>query len=111
MKLAAAGDGKNAGPVRLLDAKGDVALQLAHESFPQLATGDVFALAAGEGAIVDAKGHAHRRLFDRDRGQRPGVLRIGQRIPDAYGRDAGNGDDVARPHGPLVYALQVLKGI
>jgi hypothetical protein len=75
-----------------------------------LAAGQVLALAAGEGAVVDAEGHAHGRLFDQDGRQRPGIVRIGQGIADAHVGDAGHGDDGAGLDLGLGDALQVVEG-
>jgi hypothetical protein len=98
-------------PLHLLDAQGDVALQFAHQPFAQLAAGDVLALAPGEGAVVDAEDHAHRRLFDLDRRQGDGVERVGQGVADAHAGDAGHGHDRPGTDLGLLLPLQVAEGI
>ena len=93
------------------DAQGHVALQLLHQARPNLAAGQVFAFPAGKRAVVDAKGHAHRRLFDRNRWQRAGVRRIGQRVTDSHIGNAGDRHDVAGLNFVFFLSLQVAEAI
>ena len=53
------------------------------------------ALPPGKGRGVDAKGHAHGRLFHLDGRQRDRVLRVGQGLADGNPLQPGQGDDLA----------------
>jgi len=66
MELAAAAHGPGVGAVGLLDAQRDVALELLLEALLDLTAGDVLAVLAGEGRVVDEEVDADGRLLDGD---------------------------------------------
>ena len=111
VELAAPGDEELAGELGLLHAQADVALQFGHQARAQLAAGEVLAVAAGEGAVVDAKGHAHGRLFHGNRRQGARVVGIGKRVADAHIFDAGDGDDAAGLYHVHFLALEVAEDV
>ena len=96
LELAAALDFPPVGPLGGKDAKGNVADELAAQARLDVGRGHLVALATGERGCVGSERHRERGLVDRDHGQRPRVVRVGQRFADRHLRDAGNGDDLAR---------------
>ena len=77
MQLTAPRDDKFARLFGFFHAHGDVAFQLAQQSFPNLAAGDKFAFFTGKRAVVYAEGHAYGGFFYLDGGQRTWIVRIG----------------------------------
>ena len=67
LQLAAAGDLEGIGRIGRFDADRNVAQHFLLKAFLDFARGDVFAIVAGEGGIVDAEGHGDRRFVDLDR--------------------------------------------
>ena len=110
VQLAATRYDPLAGNVGVRHPQGHVLLQFADQTVADLAVGDVLALAPGEGAGVDRKGHAHRRLFDLDRRQGSRVVDVGDGVPDADALDAGDGDDAAGVDHLPGLALEVAEG-
>ena len=93
----------------LLHAQGEVLLQLAGESFADVARGAEFSFLAEERRVVDGEEHRHRRLVDRDGGQGFGSLGIGDGVADFEVRQADDGADVAARHllrGTVSHALE-----
>ncbi len=64
------------------DLEGDVALGLAQQALADHPALDLVALAAGEGAVVDAEGHGEGGGIDRLGGQRLGYLGRGDGVGD-----------------------------
>ena len=60
-----------------------------------MARGDILALAAEKGRVVDRKQHAHRRLIDRERLERLGIFVIADRVADLEALDADQRADFA----------------
>ena len=85
---AAAGDGEFFGGGARVDAEGDVAFEFLAEAVADLAAGDVLAVAAGEGAVVDAEGHGHCGFVDGDGGQARGAVGAGDGVADFDGVEA-----------------------
>ena len=108
--LASAGYVEGVGALRG-DAQGDVLEQLALEALLEVAGGDVLALTAGEGAVVDLEGHFDRRLGDLDEGQRLDLQRIADCTADRDVRDAGEGDDLTRGGLGDRDAAQAVEGV
>ena len=77
------------------DPQGDVVDQLLLEPLLEVAAGDVFALAPGEGGVVDLEGHAHRGFVDGQRGQGLGLFRGADGIGNLQPFDAAQADDVS----------------
>ena len=80
-----------------LHAQRHVGLQFRLQPVPQLAAGDVLALAAGQRRVVDAEVHGQRRLVDLEHRQRRGIGRVGDGHADADLLDAADQHDVAGP--------------
>ena len=76
-------------------AQGEVLLQLAVEPLLDVARGDVFAVLAEEGRVVDREEHRHRGFVDGDGGQRFGILVVADRVADFEAVDAHDGADLA----------------
>src|SRR6185312_54586 len=110
VQLAATGDAQDIRLVSVLDAQGDVALQLALQPLAQLAAGDILPLAAGVGRGVDLKVHRQGRLVDADRRQARGRERVAHRQADVHILDAGDRHDV--PGKGLLHrgSLQAVEG-
>ena len=94
MEQSAAGDFEGVLDGGFLELEGDVAFQFLEKAFAEVSAGDVFALLADEGGIVDAEHHGERRRFDFGGDQRLGVDRIADGIGDVDGLQADQGDDV-----------------
>ena len=100
LQLAAALDLPCVGPALPLGvqhAQGDVADELGVEAALEQPGGQLAAVLAGERRGVDADRDRQRRLVDGDDRQRARVVGVGQRLADRDVRDAGHGDDLARP--------------
>ena len=93
MQFAAAAHLECVGAVGFVHAQGHVGLKLAHETGAQVAAGDVFALAARKGAVVDREGHGDGRLGDAHKGQGLHLLGRAHGIADA--------DILDTAHGPM----------
>ena len=93
------------------DVQGHVLQQLTLQAVAQVAGGDVFALAAREGAVVDGEGHFDRGIGDLHKGQRLHGQRIADRPADRDVGDAGEGDDLARAGLLDGAAAQTVKGV
>ena len=111
VQLTTTGDDKFTGQRGLFHAHRDVVLQLRHQASAQLATGEVGAITASKGAVVDTKGHAHCRLFHLDRRQRARVGGRSQCVTDAHVGDTGDGDDIAGVDLILLLPLQVAEAV
>src|SRR5205085_1315741 len=79
----------------LLDLQGDVGLQLLHQPLAEVAAGDVLALAAGEGRVVDAEHHGQRRRLDVGGLERLGVEEVADAVGDVDRVEADQRDDVS----------------
>ena len=91
----APGDAELLRVVALLHPQGHVVDQLPLQAFLELAGGQVFAAAPGEGGAVDLEGHAHRGLVHRQWRQGLRVVRVAEGIGDVGRLDPRDGDDVA----------------
>ena len=69
--------------------------QLAVQAVADLAAGDELALAACEGAVVDAEGHLHGGVVDLHKGQGLHVGGVAQGVADGHIGDAAECDDIA----------------
>ena len=94
--LAAAAHLERLGGVGILYLQRDVAQQFAVQPVAQVAGGDELALFAGEGAVVDGKGHLHRRLADLDEGHRLHAVGGADGVADVDAFQPRKADDVAR---------------
>ena len=110
MQLAPARDFKHAVFGRFPHAQGHVALQLFLQAVPDLAAGDVFALAPGQRAGVDAKVHGQRRLVNLEHGQRLRAGRVGDGGANVDVFNAVDEHDVARVGLFHLHAVQPLEG-
>ena len=95
LQLAAALHLPGVAAVGVHHADRDVAHQLPLEPVLHHARGQPRARLAGQRRVVDPDRHAQRRLVDRDHGQRPRVVGVGDRLADRDLGDAGEGDDLA----------------
>ena len=96
MKNASAGNA-NAGMVfRLLDAHGDIALPLAHQTLLQLARANDIAFTTDNRARGRFEHDSHRRLFDGNGLELDRVLTVGDDISDVSILNANDRDDIAR---------------
>jgi hypothetical protein len=95
LQLATTGDAQRVGRVGVLDANADVAPLLLRESLPQLARGDVGALAPRPRRGVGGEDHRDRRFIDANGGEGARVLAVGDGVADVDFLDAGHGHDVA----------------
>ena len=82
---ATAVDEEGVGRAGLLDAHGQVLLQLGEEAVAQVAAGDILALLAEEGRGVDSEEHTHGRLIDLDGRQRLGGIGIADGVANLKG--------------------------
>ena len=91
--------------------EGDVGAQLLFEALADLAAGDVFAFAAGKGAVVDAEGHVQRGLVDADglEGFRASRRRRG--VADIDRLKADDGADVAGGDGVDLLAAEAFERV
>ncbi len=106
MQLAASLDAEHVGLVRVLDAQGDVALQLPLQALAELTAGDELAFAPGERGGVHLEVHRNRRLVDPNRRQAFRRLRVAHGETNVDVLDAGHGDDVA---GERLFDRRTLK--
>ena len=97
MKLASARYLEGVSAVGFLDAQGDVGFDLLEQSVAQVAGGDVLALLAREGRIVDDEVHSDGRLVDLDEGQRLHTVTGTDGLADVDVLNAADADDVAEP--------------
>ena len=95
MQLATAADQEPLRRAGVFDMKAQVGVELLVEPGAQLARGRELAFATGERRRVDAEGHPHRRLVDRDPGQRVWGLGVGQRVTDGHFVKTSQENDVA----------------
>ena len=85
--------------------------QLAVQPLAEVAAGEVLAFAAGKGRGVDAEGHLQRRLVDLQPRQRPGMIRVADRVADLDLLQADDGDDVAGVGLVDLSAAEVLEDV
>src|SRR5689334_14373 len=78
------------------DAKRDIILQFAIETFFDVARGRVLTFLSGEWRGVDAKGHFHGWLFNLHDGKGFWLIEISDRFTDIQFWNAGEGDNVTR---------------
>ena len=97
------------GAFDLGDAQGHVLQRLAHQTVADLAGGDVLALAAGEGRVVDGEGHLNGGGADLDELQRLHGVRGADGVADGDVADAGHGNDVAGGDGVHGDAVQTVE--
>ena len=109
VQLAAAADLEGVGGIGLLDAEGDVCLDLLEESVADVAGGDILALSAREGRVVDDEIHGNGWLVDLDEGQRIGSVDVADGLADIDIGDAGNADEVAHLGFLALDALEALE--
>ena len=95
MQHAAAEDVETVGRGAGSHAQGEVLLQFAVETILDVARGDVFAVLAEEGRVVDREEHRHRGFVDGDGGQRFGILVVADSVADLESLDAHQGADFA----------------
>ena len=95
MQNAAAVDDETVGILAGFDAQGEVAFQLAVETLLDVARGDIFAVFAEEGRVVNGEKHRHCRFVDGDRGQGFGILVVADRISDLESVDTDDCADFA----------------
>ena len=95
LQFAAAGNVERILAFGFFDLQRDVAFGFLEEAVADDARGDLVALGACIGAVVDDEGHGDRRRVDRLRDQRFGDLRIAEGIGNRALGQAGDGDDVA----------------
>ena len=92
---AAAEDVERVGRGARGHAQGEILLQFAVEALLDVARGDVFAVLAEEGRVVDREEHRHRGFVDGDGGQRFGILVVADRVADLESLDAHDGADLS----------------
>ena len=109
MQLASARHLEGIGGVGLFHAHGDVGLHLFEEAVAQVARGNILALAARKGRIVDNKVHRHGRLVDLDERQGVDMLGVADGLADIDVGDAGQADEVAHLGGRAFHALEPLE--
>ena len=109
VQLAAPVHPEGVGALRLLHAQADVGQCLLLQTRAQVAGGDIGALGAGEGAVVDAEGHGDGGLVDLHEGQRLGHGRRADGVADQQVREAGHGHDVAHLGALGVHPLQSVE--
>ena len=107
----AAGDAQRVGGAGVFDAQGDVGLKLAVEAVADVAAGDVLAVLAGEGGIVDGEDHVEGGLVDVDEGQGFGAFEVGDGVADVHVFDADDGADVAGFGAGGSFAAEALEEI
>ena len=96
MQLAATGHLELVGAVTRLHPQRHIVDQLPLQALLDVARGDVLALAAGEGGVVDLEGHADSGLVNRQGGHGLHQRGIAQGVGNIQALDAGNADDIAR---------------
>ena len=112
MHLAAAHDPERVGGGGVLYLQGHVLEQLAVEPVADLAAGDVLALTAGQGAVVDREGHLNGGVVDLDEGQGLHLGGVAQGVADGdvgqarESHDVAGGDVVA---GDAAVGLEVIQ--
>ena len=94
--------------IGFLHAEGDVLQHFPKQPVPQMAGGDELSLLSGERAVVDRKGHLHRRLGDLHEGDGLRHGGIADGIPDGEPVQPRKTDDVARGSAVDGAALQPL---
>mmetsp|Transcript_20253 Transcript_20253/g.68611 ORF Transcript_20253/g.68611 Transcript_20253/m.68611 type:complete len:431 (+) Transcript_20253:84-1376(+) len=100
----AAGDLEGVAGVGGLDLQRDVAVELLVKAVADHARGELVAVAAGEGGLVHAEGHGHRRLLDDELGEGQRRRLLHESLADLNVRHARKHDDLAggsRLHGRL----------
>ena len=99
MHKSAAGDDELLRRLAWVDPERDVMLKLFFEAFADLPAGNVFAVSAREGAVVDAEGHRHCRLIDGGNGELRGIVGTGDSVAYIDGVEARYGADIASADG------------
>ena len=79
-----------------LDAKGNILLKFLVEAILNLTRGDILAVLAEEGRVVDGEKHRHGGLIDLDARHGFSSLDVADGVTDFEAFDAGHGADVAR---------------
>ena len=95
LQFSAAGDFHGVLVVALAHAQRNVAFGFAQQAVTDHTAGDLAALGAGKGRVVDTEGHRQRRRIDRLRRHRSLDRRIANGMGDGRVRQAGQGDDIA----------------
>ena len=93
MQLAAAGNLKAVGGIRLLHTQAHICIQLPEQTLPDMAGGDEFPLLAGQGTVVYHEVHGNgglRDLLERDRHR---IFRRTDGVADVDIRDTGHSHD------------------
>ena len=108
---AAAGDGEQLRAGDRLGAQGDVLLQFPLKPLAEVPAGEVSPFLSGQRRGVHAEGHLQRRLVDDQARQRPGRLRIADRVADFHVFQSHQGDDVAGGAHLDVDAAEVLEDL
>ena len=109
MEDATAVDVPGVGAVGLFDAQGEVFLEFFVETLFDVARGDVFAVFAEEGGVVDGEEHGHCWLVDGDCGEGLGVVAVGHGVAYVEAVESYDGAYVAALYGvDLVFAHAVV---
>jgi hypothetical protein len=95
LHFAAGADEEDVGRVAVAEAQGDVGADFFFEAFADVAGGDEFAVAAGEGAVVDAELHLDGGRVDVGEGDGLPVFVVAEGLADGDFLEAGDADDVA----------------
>ena len=93
--LTTAHDAEGIGGGGILHLQSNVLQQLFLQAVTDLAAGDVLALTAGQGAVVDGEGHFHGGVVDLHEGQRLNLRGSTQRVADGDIGQAGECNDIA----------------
>ena len=95
MQLASAGHLETLGGVSLLDAEGNVRIQLAEQSVADVTAGDIFSFLTGERGVVYHELHGNGRLTDLLERDRSDIVGGAERVADVDIGDTGDGNDGA----------------
>ena len=107
LELAAPLDLPSIGTVAGQHAGRDVAHDLLIQAPLHQPRGQLVAVLPGRRRGVDADRHGERWLVNMGQRQRPGIVGIGERLPDRHLVQAGHGDDLARPRLVHVDAVEL----
>jgi hypothetical protein len=95
VEQSAAGDFEGVFVAGFFDAQGDVGFEFLEEALADVSAGDVFAIAAGEGGVVDAEHHGERGGLDFLGFEGDGNDGIADGVADFDGLEAYERDDIA----------------